>query len=76
MEAKSDRELIERAIAHALEAGANWRAARAFPRTAAIFEDLAREEGQQVRALTDRIGREAAGPTRDVAASPIHPPGD
>ena len=75
MEAKSDRELIERAIAHALEAGANWRAARAFPRTAAIFEDLAREEGQQVRALTDRIGREAAGPCPGKAASPVQPSG-
>lgn len=76
MEDRTDSRLVMSLIARAVEAGANWRAARAFPKSAEIFEDLAREEGQQVRALTDRICREAARPTPGKAASPIHPPGE
>lgn len=75
MEGLTDSRLVLSLIAHALEAGANWRAARAFPRSAEIFEDLAREEGRQVRALADRIGREAARPCPGKAASPIQPSG-
>lgn len=75
MEEPTNSRLVLSLIAHALEAGANWRAARAFPKSAAIFEDLAREEDQQVRALVDRLGREAASPMLGKAASPIHPPG-
>ena len=74
MEDLSDR-TMETLIARAVEAGANWRAARAFPRSAKLFEDLAREEDQQVRALVERIGREAARPCPGKAASPIQPSG-
>lgn len=75
MEEPTNNRLVLSLIAHALEAGANWRAARAFPRSAKLFEDLAREEGQQVRALADRIGREAASPCPGMATSPVQPSG-